>query len=711
MQKLLVIFMLLTVQLAVAQQKQISLQDAVLGRYTYLNPESLDELQWKNDQVFSWIENNTLLAKDVKRDNKFTIISLQEVNDIIKQKQHFQIRSFNGYSWSEKEELILNDGINYFSLDLKSKSISWHIKLPIEAENPVLNEQKKFVAYTIKNDLYLSYSGNKVARITNDGGSGIVNGKTVHRSEFGITNGIFISPNGNYIAFYRKDESMVTDYPLVDFMTRVAEHSPVKYPMAGMNSHHVTVGIYELATGETIFLKTGEPAEKYLTNISWSPDEKSIYIAELNRGQDHMIMNQYNTVTGEKLNTLFEEKHDKYVEPLNPLLFSKTNASELFYLSRKNGWFHIYKYNTTGALISPVTKGEWEVSRILGFSDKEKYIYFEATKESPLELHLYRAEIKNGRVEKLTSNEGIHRGLLSSDGSYLIDEYSSPDIPSKIDLISSNGKNRKTIHTADNPLKEYQLGTNKMVPIMSADGKYELTGRLILPTDFNPAKKYPVVVYVYGGPHSQLVNKSWLNAANWWQYYMAGKGFISFTMDNRGTNNRGKEFETTIHRKLGLAETEDQMQGIEYLQSLPYIDAERIGVHGWSYGGFMTLNMMLRHPETFKVGVAGGPVVDWSMYEIMYGERYMDRPQENQQGYHETNMLNHVRNLDGKLMLIHGVQDDVVVMQHSMQFLRECVKLEKQVDFFVYPTHPHNVRGKDRIHLMEKVSRYFIENL
>lgn len=711
MQKLLVIFMLLTVQLAVAQQKQISLQDAVLGRYTYLNPESLDGLQWKNDQVFSWIENNTLLAKDVKRDNKFTIISLQEVNDIIKQKQHFQIRSFNGYSWSEKEELILNDGINYFSLDLKSKSISWHIKLPIEAENPVLNEQKKFVAYTIKNDLYLSYSGNKVARITNDGGSGIVNGKTVHRSEFGITNGIFISPNGNYIAFYRKDESMVTDYPLVDFMTRVAEHSPVKYPMAGMNSHHVTVGIYELATGETIFLKTGEPAEKYLTNISWSPDEKSIYIAELNRGQDHMIMNQYNTVTGEKLNTLFEEKHDKYVEPLNPLLFSKTNASELFYLSRKNGWFHIYKYNTTGALISPVTKGEWEVSRILGFSDKEKYIYFEATKESPLELHLYRAEIKNGKVEKLTTNEGVHRGMLSSNGSYLIDEYSSPDIPVQVDLISSNGKNKKTIHTADNPLKEYQLGTNKMVPIMSADGKYELTGRLILPTDFNPAKKYPVVVYVYGGPHSQLVNKSWLNAANWWQYYMAGKGFISFTMDNRGTNNRGKEFETTIHRKLGLAETEDQMQGIEYLQSLPYIDAERIGVHGWSYGGFMTLNMMLRHPETFKVGVAGGPVVDWSMYEIMYGERYMDRPQENQQGYHETNMLNHVRNLDGKLMLIHGVQDDVVVMQHSMQFLRECVKLEKQVDFFVYPTHPHNVRGKDRIHLMEKVSRYFIENL
>jgi dipeptidyl-peptidase 4 len=574
-----------------------------------------------------------------------------------------------------------------------------------------LNEQGKFVAYTIGDDLYVSFADENEVRITNDGGNGIVNGKSVHRNEFGISNGIYASPKGNYIAFYRMDESMVTDYPIVDFMTRVAEHTPVKYPMAGMNSHHVTVGIFNIATGKTHFLNTGEPLERYFTNISWSPDEQSIFIAELNREQDHMKLNRYDVASGEMVQTLFEEQHEAYVEPLHPLLFSKVNENEFYYLSRRDGWFHVYKYSASGELKAQLTKGEWETSRIIGFSENEKYLFVEAHKESPLELHIYCVETKSGKMEKLTDVEGVHKGILSKQGSYVIDRFSAPEIPSQTGLISANGKNRRILHTADDPLKNHQLGENRLVPVLSADGKTELTGRLILPVDFDPAKKYPVIVYVYGGPHSQLVDKSWLNGANWWQYYMASKGYIAFTMDNRGTNNRGRAFETSIHRQLGVLETADQMKGIEYLRSLSYVDTERIGVHGWSYGGFMTLNMMLQHPGVFKVGVAGGPVVDWSMYEIMYGERYMDRPQENPEGYRETNMLNHVENLEGDLMLVHGVQDDVVVMQHSIQFLRECIKQEKQVDFFVYPTHPHNVRGKDRVHLMEKVSRYFIEKL
>ena len=229
--------------------------------------------------------------------------------------------------------------------------------------------------------------------------------------------------------------------------------------------------------------------------------------------------------------------------------------------------------------------------------------------------------------------------------------------------------------------------------------------------DFDPSKKYPVIIYVYGGPHSQLVSNNWHNDARWWQYYMAQQGYIAFTLDNQGTANRGAAFENIIHRQLGVQETEDQMQGLKYLKSLPYVDSERIGVHGWSYGGFMTLNLMLHHADDFKVGVAGGPVVDWHMYEIMYGERYMDHPEDNPKGYEQNTMTNHVDKLKGKLMLIHGVQDKTVVMQHSMKFLRECVKQNKPVDFYAYPTHPHNVRGIDRIHLMEKVSQYFLDYL
>lgn len=711
MQKIILIFLLLVAQLAMGQKQQMSLDDAVMGRYTYLLPESLRGMAWFDDNTFTWEEEGKLMAEDAKSGKQKTMLTLEEVNSIPGLTGDNNLGSFAGYSWTEGGELLLKQGNRFIVLDIRNKAVSWQVKTRQGGTNHLISEAGKFVAYTIDDDLHVAFADGRQVQITNDGGNGIVNGQSVHRNEFGISNGIFLSPEGNFIAFYRMDESMVTDYPLVDFMTRVAEHKAVKYPMAGMKSHHVTVGIFDVTTGETRFLKTGEPADRFFTNIAWAPDEKSLYIAELNREQNHMKLNRYDVESGELAYTLFEETDEKYVEPLNPPVFSKVKPDEFYQLNRKDGWFHVYRYSVTGDLISQVTKGEWEVSRLLGFTDNERYLYVEATKENPLELHLYRVDTRSGKIVRLTDVEGVHRGIVSKNGSYVIDRFSAPDIPSRTDVISVNGRLKRTVHTADDPLRNHELGENKLVSIMSADGKTELTGRLILPVNFDPEKKYPVIVYVYGGPHSQLVDKSWHNAANWWQYYMASQGYIAFTMDNRGTNNRGRAFETSVHRQLGILETADQMKGIDYLKSLPYVDTDRMGVHGWSYGGFMTLNMMLRNPGVFKVAVAGGPVVDWSMYEIMYGERYMDMPDENKEGYEKTNMMNHIDNLDGKLLLIHGVQDDVVVMQHSMQLLRESVRLGKQVDFFAYPTHPHNVRGKDRVHLMEKISRYFMDYL
>jgi dipeptidyl-peptidase-4 len=711
MRKVFLFILLLASLQMLAQQKQMTLEDAILGASSYLRPETMQGLSWKNDEVLTFVENDTLWAETAKKGEKKIVATRDELNSILKTNDEVAFRRFPGYSWINGELFLVQNNGSYFVFNPDTKKCEYEIVLPEKAENAVFNHPGKFVAYMVEDDLFVTFSNGKTVQITTDGGNGIVNGKTVHRSEFGITNGIFNSPNGKFIAFYRKDESRVSDYPLVDYMTRVAEHNPIKYPMAGMDSEHVTVGVYNISSGETQFLKTGGDPEHYLTNLAWSPDEKYIYLAELNRGQDHLQLNCYDVSSGEKVKTLFEETHDKYVEPLHPVQFSKTNENEFYLLSRKDGWFHVYKYNTDGELVRQITKGDWEVTKVLGFDAKEKFLFVEATKESPLERHIYRVELKSGKMEKLTETEGVHRGELSPGGSWLIDIFKAPEIPSQTGLIAATGKVRRNLHTADNPLENYKLGENKLVPVRSADGTTQLTGRLILPTGFDPSKKYPVIVYVYGGPHSQLVDKSWHNAARWWQYYMASQGYIAFTMDNRGTSNRGRQFETAVHRQLGVLETEDQMEGIKYLKSLPYVDAERIGVHGWSYGGFMTLNLMLRHPEVFKVGVAGGPVVDWSMYEVMYGERYMDRPQENPEGYRESNMLNHISNLEGRLMLIHGVQDDVVVLQHSMQFLRECVLQGKQVDFFVYPSHPHNVRGKDRLHLMEKVSRFFFENL
>ena len=341
----------------------------------------------------------------------------------------------------------------------------------------------------------------------------------------------------------------------------------------------------------------------------------------------------------------------------------------------------------------------------------KKNLFIVATKETPLERHIYRLNLKTKKVTRIDRAVGVHTARLSAEGNYLLDQSSSKTVPNQIELFSAQEKKMQTLLTAKDPADTILFGENTIFTIKAADDSTDLYCRMIQPANFDSSNKYPVVIYVYGGPHAQLVKNSWHNNVRWWQYYMAQKGYIVFTLDNRGSANRGLDFENVIHRRMGETEMADQMKGIDYLKSLPYVDSTRIGVHGWSYGGFMATNLMLAYPETFKVGVAGGAVTDWKMYEVMYGERYMDTPQENPEGYASTSLLNKAEKLQGKLLMIHGAQDDVVVMQHTMKFIQECINHQKQVDFFVYPTAKHNVYGPDRVHLMKKITDYFLENL
>jgi len=708
--KLLVVFLFIGTT-ALAQTKELTLKDAIWGRYREYNPTQLHQLSWvKNGKdTYSYVEKHMLIGKNIKgKEVEYT--STIQINNALRDAGQDTLKQFPTITWINPDEIrFTND--NHFNLyQLKTQKIAKTISIKSNGKFADFNPDSRKVAFTVDNNLWVA-DENGMKAVTTDQNPGIVNGQYVHRREFGITKGTFWSPKGDLLAFYRKDETMVRDYPIVDFMTREAELKSVKYPMAGMKSHHVTVGVYNCKTQKTVFLKTGKPLDHYLTNISWGPAEKYIYIAELNRDQDHMKLNQYNAVTGEFVKTLYEETSDTYVEPLHPIVFSKTNPNHFYRWSRKDGYFHVYLYDTSGKMLKQITKGPWEVTNILGFDPAEKYMYFVSTKESPIDRNIYKVQLSNGKVTRLDTLDGTHQALLSEDGKYLLDTYQSKNVPRVTNLITNKGKVVRNLLTAANTLKDFRFGKNSIFTIKAADGKTDLYCRMILPADFDSTKKYPVIVYVYGGPHAQLVRNTWHNNARFWQYYMAQKGYIAFTVDNRGSDNRGAAFEDIIHRHLGINETADQMKGIEYLESLPYVDKNRIGVHGWSFGGFMTLNLMLRHPEVFKVGVAGGPVVDWKMYEVMYGERYMDTPQENPEGYKECNMLNHVSSLKGKLMLIHGAEDQTVVMQQSMKFLRECIKQQKQVDFFVYPTSVHNVHGIDRVHLMRKVSDYFLENL
>ena len=545
-------------------------------------------------------------------------------------------------------------------------------------------------------------------------GYNVVLGESVHRNEFGINGGLFWSPKQTKLAFYRMDQSMVVDYPLVNTKTREAEPMPIKYPMAGMQSHWVTVGVYTPATMTLVYLKTARDTsvherEMYLTNIAWSPDEKYIYIAKVNREQDHMWLEQYDAATGNFMKTLFEETSPRYVEPCEPMIFTP-KGDRFLWFSMRDGYKHLYLYSADGTLEKQLTQGKYEVEGFIQFDQKGENIYIYANKDNLAGRDAYRVNLKKGNMERLSGGKGTNTVVINNEGTRMVCSFSSVDVPAAAYYLNITPRKYPEpiyIYRSENPLKDYAMPDVKLGTIKAADGNTDLYYRLITPPNMKPGEKYPTLVYVYGGPHSQLVTDSWLAGGNLYFLRLAQQGYVVFTLDNRGTDNRGFEFESCTHRHLGEIEMADQMEGVKFLQSLPYVDKDRMGVEGWSFGGFMTITMKLAHPEVFKVGCAGGPVIDWKWYEIMYGERYMDTPQENPEGYEAASLLNKAQNLEGRLLVIQGAEDNTVVPQHSTEFIERCINNYKQVDYFFYPHHEHNVLGRERLHLYQKMFQYY----
>lgn len=688
------------------QEQQLTLDNLLPGGKTYRKyvPRMPENLAWCGDQLTYYKGDSIVIVSD--KNKKKVLMTLQEINKHLDVKE--QLSNLSQVRVSKGDNRLLIKTINNTCLiDLDEQRMLAKFNNLSGMENGDWSNESLFLAYTKENNLYVQDRTGKEIAVTNEENDRIVYGQSVHQDEFGISKGTFWSPQGNYLAFYRMDQSMVAVYPLVNTATRVATLRERIYPMAGLKSHHVTVGVYNINTGDTVYLKTGLPKEKYLTNLAWSPDETMIYLAELNRGQDTCVVNSYNAKTGKRISTLFTETHPKYVEPEHPVLFTKNDPSKFIWQSKRDGYNHLYLYDIQGTLIKQLTQGSFDVTQVLGFDEKGEHLFYASTEASPLEQHIYKMNLKNGTRVNLTPQAGVHEAVLSSSGDFVCDVFSSQDNPGEVVLVNTKTLKNSVFYKAENPFEGITLPRITLGSIKADDQKTDLYYRMVTPADIEEGKKYPVVVYVYGGPHSQLVNNSWLGQVRGWDIFMAQKGYIVFTLDNRGTSNRGFDFENITHRQLGIVETQDQMSGVDFLRSLPYVDPDRIGVHGWSYGGFMTLNLMLRHPETFKAGVAGGPVTDWKYYEIMYGERYMDTPKENPEGYRESSMLNHIGNLQGRLLLIHGDEDPVVLMQHTSQLIRSAVKEGVHPDLFVYPGHAHNVVGIDRVHLYEHVTRYF----
>ena len=717
-------FICLSVIMTMAQNlKSFTLEDLIPGGSNYYNCsiKNLYGVQWWGNQcILPDVEEVKVI--NPKNGKESVLFTLEDINKgletstvkLRKMRALYDVR----FPESERPVVMLMQPEYIVFLNFETKQVERLIALNKGAANVEVSPSHQAAAYTIGDALYVSRNENASQTTllspefanpeTAPKDHDLVYGQAVHRNEFGIMSGIFWSPKGNRLAYYRMDQSMVTDYPQVNIDTRIATLEPDKYPMAGMTSHKVTVCVYDMNSGKTVTLQAGDPTDRYFTNVSWAPDEEKIYVIELNRDQNHAQLVRYNAADGAREAVIYEETHPKYVEPQHPLTFLPWDSSKFIYQSQRDGFNHLYVYKTDGTLVKQITTGNWLVQSIVGFNEKKKEVIITSTEISPMQSNTYAVNVNTGKKRPVGNSEGVHSVQLSADGNYLIDNYSTPQIPRNIDIVAtSNSKVTKNLFTAEDPWKGFNVPEIETGTIKAADGKTDLYYRLIKPVNFDPNKKYPAIIYVYGGPHAQMLSNNFRYAARGWDIYMAQLGYVMLTVDNRGSQNRGLEFENCTFRQLGTEEMKDQMEGVKLLKSLPYVDANRLGVHGWSFGGFMTTNLMLTYPDAFKVAVAGGPVIDWKYYEVMYGERYMDTPESNPEGYKNADLKQKAGNLKGRLLLIHGGNDPTCVPQHTLSFIRACIDKGTHPDLFIYPGQGHNMVGRDRVHLHQHITRYF----
>lgn len=713
---LLIGLLLLTGTLMGQTKKSFTLDDLMWGGSNYWNlqPKNLYTAFWgpkllqlEVDAVKTCTDEQ---GKRVKAQTLFTAADVKAlINDGTKGRGLNLMQA--SFPYPDKTLALLQTNRSNLLYDWKKKVIVWQAERDTLRAHEEFNAPSRSEVYTKNFDLYLRTSDGKAHRITTDGSKDIVYGQAVHRDEFGIKKGAYFSPSGQLLAYYRMDQSMVEDYPLVDIFTREAKLDAIKYPMAGMTSHKVTVGIYNPKTEQTVWLQAGDPTDRYFTNISWAPDEKTIYMIEMPRSQKKTELVAYDVATGQRKGVLYTETHKKYVHPMHPLTFLPWDSSKFIYQSEKDGYNHLYLFDTKGKELKQITKGEFVVLDLVGFNTKTKSVIIQSNEAHPLHHNYYAVNIDNGKRTLLDNGKGTHRAMLSPDGTMLFDRWSEPDVFRKIAVRNTATANATLLQTDASPWQAYNVPEISSGSLTAADGHTKLFYRLVKPVNFDPNKKYPTVVYVYGGPGVRNVDASWNYAARSWEIYMAQKGYVIFVLDNRGSSERGFAFETATYHRLGQEEMKDQMRGVDYLKSLSYVDTDRIGVHGWSFGGFMTTSLITNYPDVFKVGVAGGPVIDWKYYEVMYGERYMGTPQENPEGYAQSSLLNKAKDLKGRLQIIIGYNDPVCVPQHSLAFLRACEDAGTQPDFFTYPGQGHNMMGKDMVHLHERITRYFEDYL
>ncbi len=743
---------LITASLVMSQttKKSFTLNDLLSGGSTFWNlqPKYMFSAWWGEQPLELSVEKVQRIEADGSRGS--TLFTTDDLNAILGEKKVHTCSNLT-FPYASQPIVKIQTQKEIILVDFQKKSIVWRADIQDGASELTWNAESRALAYCIGSNVFVQTADGERCQLTSDGNDDIVYGHSVSRDEFGISGGLFWSPDGRRLAFYKKDQSRIPSYPQVDITQRIAATYVDKYPMAGCETEDVSVAVYDVESRRTVWLANDKPLTDYMTNLSWAPDSKKLFVFELNRDQNFMQLFGYDAFTGKKdTEPVIEERHPKYVEPLHGLTFLPWDQTKAVMQSQRDNWNHLYLIdfnknvypewrNAEGGgtvcnhkSVSLLTPGKFVVRDFLGFNEKTKAALFIGNVTHPLHHTVWSVPVSGrGKMRLISAGEGVHSATISADGSQIIDTYSSPTVVRQFSLLPTNkgisipkepstllhytplthGGEGTSLLTADDPWKDYAVPEITGGSIKAADGTTDLYYRLIKPVGFDAAKKYPTVVYVYGGPHAHNVQASRGYYFRGWEIYMAQLGYVVFVLDNRGSQYRGLRFEQATFRHLGDEEMRDQMCGVEFLKSLPYVDAERLGVHGWSFGGFMTTNLMCSYPDVFKVGVAGGPVIDWKYYEVMYGERYMDRPDENVEGYASSSLLPKAKNLKGRLQIILGYNDPTCVPQHTLSFVRACIDAGTQPDLFTYPGDGHNMFGTDQIHLHERITRYFEDYL
>jgi dipeptidyl-peptidase-4 len=712
----------LFVAVALQAQKHLTVEQ-IYGTEEF-DGTSVDGVQWTPDgKGFTYVptkeetEDLEIWYYDLESGERNRLVSSDDVHVLRSQKREKRF-TLDNYLWSPTgTEILFPYENDLYLYDLSTKDLRPLTEDEGEERDPAFSPDGTKLAYLKENNLHVhDIRTGLVAQLTDQGTEHVLVGRFdwVYEEEFDIRTGFFWSPDGEHIAYFQVDEEATPEFPIVDFIPVRNELQPVRYPKPGDGNSIVSIGVVSTEGGaETVWMDTGEETDIYIPRIQWLPDGDVLSIQRINRGQNRLDLLFADVLTGESRVVVTEEAPWGWLEPNDDLTFL-TDGGSFLWSSQRDGFTHLYLYHYNGWLMRQLTGGEWDVIEVSGIDEYTETVYFVGTEKNLMERHLYRVQLDGEGFERLSRGDGTHEIDMAADCRYFLDTFSNITTPPRVSLHRSNGQLVDSIEA--NELKElfeeYELSPPEFLSVPADDGT-PLNAFMIKPPDFDPSKTYPVLIYTYGGPGSQIVANSWKKGiGRLWHQLMAQHGFLVFGLDNRGTGGRGTEWMWTVYRKLGEYEVKDHLSGVKYLQTLPYVDGDRIGIWGWSYGGYTTCMCMLKEPDSFKVGVAVAAVTDWKNYDTIYTEKYMGTPEDNPEGYAKSTVMEYTDRLKGRLLLVHGGLDDNVHMANTMQLAQAFQNAGKQFDLMVYPDKEHSILGKEaRVHLFEMITEYFLENL